>query len=122
VNPLNSGRKPSHDYFYCTTGAFSTDPTEAVCNTAINPNVYNGTPNKPLYDSTFPPSNVISRRNLWYTFVVNHGGYVKVKIEGKAPRKDWTHRFAVYRSDVDATVPFSNVVSTGQVDSTKHRV
>ncbi|MEP7110510.1 MAG: hypothetical protein ABI760_21130, partial [Ferruginibacter sp.] len=45
VNPLNSGRKPSTDFFYCTTGAFTTDPSNPVCNTKVNPNVYDNGPN-----------------------------------------------------------------------------
>jgi gliding motility-associated-like protein len=118
VNPLNSGRKPSHDYFYCTTGASSTDPTDPVCYTAVNPNVYSTGPNKPLYDSTFLPSNGITRRNIWYTFVVDQPGYVKVRVQGKGPRKEWQPKFSVYKSDVDAALPFSTVVSTGLVDST----
>lgn len=118
VNPLNAGRAPSHDYFYCTTGASSTDPTEPVCGTVVNPNVYNDGANKPLYDSSFPTTNGITRRNLWYTFVVDQPGYVKVKVTGKAPRKEWQQKFSVYKSDVDGTLPFSAVVSSGQVDST----
>lgn len=118
VNPLNSSRKPSNDFFYCTTGASNTDPTEPVCNTIVNPNVYNSGPNKPLYDSAFPASRGITRRNLWYTFVINQPGYVKVKVESKTPKREYQQKFSVYQSDVDGTLPFSTVVSSGQVDST----
>ena len=118
VNPVDTGRAASHDYFYCTTGAFASDPGQAVCYTAINPNIYNGGPNKPMYDSAFPPSNTIPRRNLWFTFVVDQPGYVRVKVDGRGARKAWQHKFAVFQSDVDGTLPFSSVVSTGQVDST----
>jgi gliding motility-associated-like protein len=118
VNPLNSGRKPSNDFFYCTTGASSTDPTNAVCQTAVNPNVYTVGPNKPLYDSAFPPTKGVARRNLWYTFVIDKPGYVKVKLDTKIPGREYRHKFSVYSSNVDGTLPFSTVVSTGQVDST----
>ena len=118
VNPLNSNRKPSSDFFYCTTGASNTDPTEPVCNTTVNPNVYNTGLNKPLYDSAFPPSRGITRRNLWYTFVVNEPGYVKVKVESKTPAREYQQKFAVYQSHVDGTLPFSTLVSSGRIDST----
>ena len=118
VNPLNNGRKPSTDFIYCTTGASQSDPTESICNTAINPNVYNNGSNKPLYDSAFPASNGVARRNIWYTFVVAQPGYVKVKMEDKTLKREYIPRFSVYASNVDATLPFSTVVSSGQVDST----
>lgn len=119
INPLNSGRAPGNDIFYCTTGASSTDPAEPVCYTSINPNVYNSGPNKPLYDSAFA-ANIYgaTRRNIWYTFLINQPGYVKVKVESKTLAREYQQKFSVYRSNVDGTLPFSNVVSTGQVDST----
>lgn len=118
VNPLNSGRKASHDFFYCTTGASNTDPAEPVCNTKLNPNVYNSGPDKPLFDSAFPASNGVARRNLWYTFVADQPGYVKVKVDNKHDLRGYQPRFAVYKSNADGTLPFSTIVSTGQVDST----
>ena len=118
INPLNSARAPSNDLFYCTTGASATDPPDPVCNTTLNPNVYNNGPNKPLYDSIFTPSNNVARRNLWYTFVVDQPGYVKVKVESKTPAREYQQKFTVYQSNVNGTLPFSTVVSTGQVDST----
>jgi gliding motility-associated-like protein len=118
VNPLNSSRAPSNDIFYCTTGAFSTDPTEPVCGSiAVNPNVYNSGPNKPVYDSAFA-QGYVSRRNLWYTFVINQPGTVTVKVESKTPGREYQQKFSVYRSNVDASLPFSTVVSNGLVDST----
>ena len=118
VNPLNSGRKPSNDFFYCTTGAFTTDPGNAVCNAKVNPNVYNNGPNKPLYDSAFPASNDIARRNLWYTFVAADAGTVRVRVENKTIGRSLQPRFAVYRSNVAGTLPFSAVKANGEIDST----
>ncbi len=118
VNPLNSSRAPSNDLFYCTTGAAASDPTEPVCGPVLlNPNVYNSGPNKPLYDSAFAAGNV-SRRNLWYTFVINDPGYVSVKVESKTPGREYQQKFTVYQSNADASLPFSTVVSTGELDST----
>lgn len=118
VNPLDAGRKPSSDFFYCTTGADSSNPTDPVCGTKINPNVYNFGPNKPLYDSVFTVYEGTARRNLWYTFVADHPGNVRVKVENKHDLRGYNPRFAVYRSNVDASLPFSNIVSNGLVDST----
>lgn len=118
VNPLNSGRKPSTDFFYCTTGSFTTDPSQPACNTRVNPNVYNNGPNKALYDSAFPASNNVARRNLWYTFVAADPGYVRVKVDNKTIGRGLQPRFAVYQSNVDGSLPFSTVIANGQVDST----
>lgn len=119
VNPLNSSRAPSNDIFYCTTGASATDPTDPVCGTiTLNPNVYNSGPNKPLYDAVFPTNLGVSRRNLWYTFVIAQPGYVTVKLEPKTPGREYQQKFTVYRSNVDGTLPFSTVASTGEIDST----
>lgn len=118
VNPLNNGRKPSTDFFYCTTGSFASDPAQPACKTNVNPNVYGGAPNKPLYDSAFPASNNVARRNLWYTFVAADAGYVRVKVENKTTGRGLQPRFAVYKSNVDGALPFNTVVANGQVDST----
>ncbi|MBL0355424.1 MAG: gliding motility-associated C-terminal domain-containing protein [Chitinophagaceae bacterium] len=118
VNPLNSGRAASNDIFYCTTGAFNSDPTDPVCGSiSVNPNIYNSGPNKPMYDTAFA-QGYVSRRNLWYTFVVAQPGYVTVKLESKTPGREYQQKFTVYKSNVDGTLPFSTVVNTGQVDST----
>ena len=119
VNPLIAGRKPSSDIFYCTTGAATTDPTEPACNVAVNPNVYNSGANKPLYDSAYP-ANIYgtTRRNIWYTFVIDKPGYITVKVESKTLAKEYQQKFSVYKSNVDGTLPFSTVVNNGQVDST----
>ncbi len=119
INPLNALRKPSSDFFYCTTGADSSNPAEPVCNTKLNPNVYNSGPNKPLYDSVITaPGNGVSRRNLWYTFVVDQPGYVRVHVDNKSDNRGYQPKFAIYKSNVDGTIPFATLVSTGQVDST----
>jgi gliding motility-associated-like protein len=118
VNPLNSGRAASSDFIFCTTGATETDPAQPVCNTKINPNVYDNGPNKSLYDSAFPPFNGVARRNLWYTFVVDQPGYVKVKVENKTIGHAYQPKFAVYSSNVEGSLPFSTVQSSGEVDST----
>ncbi len=115
VNPLNPLRKPSNDFFYCTTGAAPGDPTNSNCNMAYNPNIYNPGVNNHLFDS----ANMGGRqplRNLWYTFVIKEGGYVQVKTDSTLSSRQ-TH-FAVFESDVNGSLPFSTVVTNGEVDST----
>ncbi|MFT3681669.1 MAG: gliding motility-associated C-terminal domain-containing protein [Ferruginibacter sp.] len=118
VNPLHSLRAPSNDFFYCTTGAFATDPTQPACDVQVNPNVYKSGPNKPLHDAAFPANTNTARRNLWYTFVANDPGTVRVKVENKTTGRSLQPKFAVYRSNVDGTLPFNTVVTNGEVDST----
>lgn len=118
VNPINALRKPSSDFFYCTTGADSSNPMDPACNTKLNPNVYQFGPNKPLYDSVFTVANGVARRNLWYTFVVDQPGYVNVHVDNKSDNRGYQPRFAVYSSDVDGTLPFNTVLSSGEIDST----
>jgi gliding motility-associated-like protein len=119
VNPLNPGRAASSDFFYCTTGAQQTDPTEPDCSVTYNANIYNTNVNNHLFDQNTPAQPwSIEKRNLWYSFVINKPGFVHVKVVNKSPDKTFQYAFGVYKSDVDGTLPFSKVVSTGQVDST----
>lgn len=118
VHPTHTGRAPSSDFFYCTTGAAMTDPTDGSCNNAYNPRVY-GLPNtnKVMYTNTDNP--IATRRNLWYTFQTNKAGLVTIKVDSR--RTGQTNNIfnvAVYKSDVNATLPFSAVVSGNMVDST----
>ncbi|MBL0355847.1 MAG: gliding motility-associated C-terminal domain-containing protein [Chitinophagaceae bacterium] len=119
VNTLHPSRPPSSDFIYCTTGAFNSDPLQTSCDAKVNGNIYSTANNQPLYDSVFPPTpGDISRRNLWYTFVVNHPGTVRIKVENKTLQRGRQPRFAVFASDVDPSLPFSAVQAGGLVDST----
>jgi len=118
VNPLHNGRAPSNDFFYCTTGSRPMDPDESNCGFFYNANIYKPGYNIQLYDSTNPFNYQIPRRNLWYTFVTDKPGQVSVKVTNKTHGKQFQYRFSVYKSNVNGTLPFSTVVSTGQVDST----
>ncbi len=120
VNPLNSSRAPSNDFFYCTTGAQEKDPNAASCNFIYNPNIYPAANNKVLNPdnnkATTDPN--INRRNLWYTFSINQPGLVRVRVALPTPGKDIMGGYSIYKSDVDGTLPFSSVVAGGMVDST----
>lgn len=129
VNPLNKGRAASNDFFYCTTGAREKDPELATCYTMYNPNIYNTGNNISLHpdNSTSAHWSIIDRRNLWYTFSVKQPGWVKIKVENKTPGKSYLYYdnfdyyqypYAVFKSDVDGSLPFNEVVSRGEVDST----
>ncbi|MEP6673760.1 MAG: gliding motility-associated C-terminal domain-containing protein [Ferruginibacter sp.] len=115
VNPLDAGRAASNDFFYCTTGASPNNPTQPVCNTVYNDRIYKDTINNYLFNTNPGQS---ARRNLWYSFVVKEGGNIHVKVLNKTIGKQYQYRFAVYKSNVDGTLPFTSVVSAGQVDST----
>jgi gliding motility-associated-like protein len=119
VNPLNSARAASNDFFYCTTGAQKTDPTESACYTKYTPSIYNTNTNNTLYTTaTQPAGHEIAQRNLWYTFVVDQPGWVSVKLNNKTIGKNFTTAFAIYKSDESGTIPFTTLQSTGKVDST----
>jgi hypothetical protein len=90
INPLNSSRAPSNDFFYCTTGAREKDPTYAQCLSIYNPNIYNPGNNIVLHpdNATAPDQYNIDRRNLWYTFTISQPGWVKIKVQNKTPGKN----------------------------------
>ena len=123
INPLDPNRSPSNDFFYCTTGAQENDPSAAACLTLFNPLIYSVGNNIVLHpDKNQYSYNTIDRRNLWYTFTADHPGTIRVRVENKTPGKNGYHQqvpFAVYKSDVDGTIPFNQVVANGQVDSTQ---
>src|SRR5262249_16238122 len=101
------------------TGAQPTDPTNAACGVNYLASIYNPGPNNALYTSaTLTSTSYKPRRNLWYTFVINQQGTVRVRVNNKTAGKLLQYPFAIYRSNVDGTLPFTTVVSAGQVDST----
>ncbi len=120
INPLNSGRAPSNDFFYCTTGARDKDPSDAVCYTAYNPYIYTAGNNVVLHpdNATAPNNSTIDRRNLWYTFTVDQPGNITIRVDNKTPGKAFQYPFTAYKSDVNGNLPFSSVVAGGLVDST----
>ncbi len=121
VNPLNSGRAPSNDFYYCTTGTQKNDPyNSAGCFIADNPFIYQPGSNIVLHPdlAQTPDYYFTDRRNLWYTFTINKPGSVKIRVENKTPGKGYQYPFSVYQSGVDGTLPFAAVVAGGMVDST----
>ena len=118
VNPLDALRAPSNDFFYCTTGSQKSDPVDAACNVLYNSEIYNTKVNNNLYNATnLPGYPIVARRNLWYTFVVDKPGYIHVKVANMTKDKPYQVLYALYKSDVNGTLPFSTLVNTGQVDS-----
>lgn len=118
VNPINPARAPSNDIIYCSTGSQITDPVNGQCATVYTPNMYTADSLwmfKGQYNAAYGP--VIPRRTLWYTFVINQPGNIKVDVKSLTAGKGLLH-FSIFRSNVDGRLPFSTVVSSGQVDST----
>lgn len=115
------GLAPSNDFFFCTTGAQATDPNPMNCfyqghvSWGVNNRVY---PLDTNYHQ-FENGDVLkpTRRNLWYTFVLNDIGRVDVKVNSKTPNKKRQYPFAVYRSDVNGSITFSQLVANGGIDS-----
>lgn len=115
------GIAPSNDFFFCSTGAQTTDPDNFICgdsrtNWNVNSRVYPFTPDQ----YQFQNGDILAqpRRNLWYTFVVDYIGRVDVKVDNKTPNKTTPYPFAIYRSDVNGTIPFSQLQLNGGIDST----
>lgn len=117
VNPLHKDRAPSDDFFYSTTGAMTTDPSDMSCGTEVYPAIYNTSNNTPLFQGN--SSFYMPRRNLWYTFVIKDGGTVQVRVNSRTKGKTAVHRFAIYRSDADGSLSFANLIASGGVDSTR---
>ena len=118
VNPFDPSRAPSNDFFYCTTGAQKTDPTDADCGVVYTPSIYNvPSTNNHLFD-TDPGYDNQAKRNLWYSFVVDKPGYITVKVDNKTPGKLYQYPFAVYRGTANDSLPISTLAATGRLDST----
>jgi hypothetical protein len=118
VHPTHSGRAPSNDFFYCTTGAQALDPTDASCYVIYNPNIYTDSiwqvrPGSPVSSM----GNSASRRNLWYTFVVDKPGWITVSVENKTLGRAAQYLYSVYKSNEDGTINFDDLVASGGVDS-----
>lgn len=126
VHPFNPNLKPSNDFIYCTTGAQPSDPIQDLCvlsngnkNLIYNPLIYSGTVNIPLYLDTLPSPASGQRkslRNLWYTFALAGSGKVEVEIDKVSSSK--MPRVEIYKSDVDGSIPFEELVAYGGIDST----
>ena len=117
VNPVHPLRAGSSDFFSCITGSAASDPTNSLCESDNIYNMYDPS-KKYMYEGTTSNGNHIVRRNLWYTFVIDKPGWFHVKVENKTPGKTAPgYRFAVYRSDVDGNLSYSDIIAQGLVDS-----
>ncbi len=116
VNPLNASRSPSDDFFTCTTGAQPNDPANFCFDGVLNNTITYPMPINTVNYTT--SASLPIRRDLWYTFTVTGPGRVYVKVNNKTPGKSTQYPFSIYKSNVNGSLPFSTVVSTGEVDST----
>ncbi|MCZ2355068.1 MAG: PKD domain-containing protein [Bacteroidia bacterium] len=81
------GRAPSNDFFFCTTGAPSTDP-------------HNNCPIGSTHSNNPPVQQSLNvyRRSLWYTFTVTGPGTVNVSVYNRTPYKTSQTPFTIYYS------------------------
>ncbi len=110
----------AQDNFFCTTGAFSTDP-----DTNLNHFYY---PNKLASSVPYPmphnfrmtnTSNYGGRKNIWYTFTVKGTGDVTVNLYPRIKDDENSlYYISVYRSDEKGNISFADLKSAGKTDST----
>ena len=129
VNPIDTARHPSDDFISCLTGARLSDPglvgnPHKLCWKGLHPYdssssiLYPITENESVYD-TLGTTNRPVRRNIWYTFVVEGPGKVYVSVNNRTPGKStYVLPFAIYKSDVDGELSFSEIKANGEIDST----
>ncbi|MFO0399792.1 MAG: PKD domain-containing protein, partial [Sphingobacteriia bacterium] len=132
-HPTIVGRRASSDIFYCTTGAQPTDPSDRAteggggddtkCEIGESQNPAGASVPYPMPINTVvyqddARTQPFTRRNLWYTFVINGAGRVTVRVRNRTNGKMIQAPFTVYRSDVDGTLDFATVRANGQIDST----
>lgn len=118
VHPTNPNLSPSNDFFYCTTGAFPSDPAMGCIGTYTD-SIY-GAVSEPVYYTDEPLfEQEILRRNLWYTFVVQGNGTATVEVRNLSA-DEYANTFHVYSTDVSGEVPWSTITGSSPtlIDST----
>jgi gliding motility-associated-like protein len=114
AHPTDPSLLPSNDFFYCTTGAFATDPAGGCTNT-VYPPIYPDHQNNAYYQEN-GTQTWYKRRNLWYTFVVEGMGHASIKIRNlTAPGNNVM--FRMYRSNVEGNILFEDLLALGELDS-----
>jgi gliding motility-associated-like protein len=118
VHPTNPNLSPSNDFFYCTTGAFPSDPaigcigtyTDSIYDAVTEPVYYT---DEPLFEQE------ILRRNLWYTFVVQGNGTATVEVRNLSS-DEYANTFHIYSTDLSGEVPWSTITGSSPtlIDST----
>lgn len=116
VHPLDTSLPPSADVFYCTTGSSENDPFMS-CNGTFNPGIYAKTKNNAIWNNDTLTPNVV-RRNIWYTFTLKGTGNATVRLNNLSQGLAYISPFAVYASDVSASIPFDSLRKNGGIDST----
>ncbi len=121
ADTTNSQFAPSYDVIFCSTGAQTTDPVYHSCPTDVNwwlnSNIYPGGINYPMMMQYGVPRG-FSRRNLWYTFTLSGIGTVELSVNDRTQLKNIAYPWSLYKSDVNGNVPFSQLQSNGDIDST----
>ncbi|MEI6882641.1 MAG: hypothetical protein WCK82_15075, partial [Bacteroidota bacterium] len=126
VHPTNPNLSPSNDFFYCTTGAFPSDPaigcigtfTDSIYGAVTEPVYY--TAEEEYYNSAIQlTEQEILRRNLWYTFVVQGNGTATIDVRNLSADA-YSYTFHVYSTPLSGSIPWSTITgsSPNLVDST----
>lgn len=118
VHPTNPNLSPSNDFFYCTTGAFPSDPVIGCVGTYTD-SIYNVV-NEPVYYTDEPLlEQEILRRNLWYTFVVQGNGTATIEVRNLSSDA-YANTFHVYSTNLSGEIPWSTITSSNPtlIDST----
>jgi gliding motility-associated-like protein len=118
VHPTNPNLSPSNDFFYCTTGAFPSDPAVSCIGTFTD-SIY-GVETEPVYftDELLFEQEIL-RRNLWYTFVVQGNGTATVEVRNLSSDA-YANTFHVYSTDLSGEIPWSTITGSSPtlIDST----
>jgi len=116
AHPTNPALSPSTDSFYCTTGANQSDPWFDCINNNLG-EVYPDTVNSIYYQDPSEWESELIRRNLWYSFAVRGKGNATVEVRSlNGP--GYGYSFAIFSSDVEGWMNFSDVQTSGFLDST----
>jgi gliding motility-associated-like protein len=118
VHPTNPNLSPSNDFFYCTTGAFPTDPAIG-CTGSYTDDIYGANTEPPYYTDEALIENEYLRRNLWYTFVVQGNGTATIEVRNLSSDA-YANTFHIYSTDLSGEIPWSTVTGSNPnlVDST----
>lgn len=138
VHPSDTTLPPSHDYFTCRTGAALSDPNKNSCslNNTTNPLIYSGGDSAVIYPydsamisrpsgSKYDPWKS-SRRNLWYSFVINGKGTAYLQLNGLTSSAAGIQSsvsnnfcFSVFKSDASGSQTLAQLYANGALDSTQ---
>lgn len=122
IMPNATEKRSGDDLFYCTTGMHSTDPDTLYNNFYYGTKKYKTSVPYPMPKDMSITDSLMRfsySKNLWYTFTCAGTGDITVNIYPKTPGdQSAVFRTRIYRSNEKGSIPFTQLASTGKVDST----